>query len=178
MDKAINFCTACGRNLEPGMQFCPQCGQMVPGSDAEAELKSRASDIDAFMRESRLNWILFAVAMYAIPVTIFGLMALLDAGATADMVWSNSEFQNWLSTHGYSVTVDDVRTYLLVAAGTAFGSGLCALVSMACVIKRRMWKLAVVACFLAAVLCCWSIFGFFIGMMMTWLIYSVKDAFS
>jgi predicted RNA-binding Zn-ribbon protein involved in translation (DUF1610 family) len=172
------FCTGCGRALEPGMQFCPQCGKVVYGSDAEAEYRKQASELEAFVKESRMNWVLFALAVYAIPATVAGLVALLDAGSTANLIWSNADFQNWVAQHDYDVTLDTVKGYVTAAAALGFLSGLCALASMLCVIKRRMWKVAVAACLLASLFCSWSIIGFFAGLMMTWMVFSLKEMFS
>ncbi len=171
------FCTACGCDLQAGMRFCPQCGQVVAGSDADEEMKRRMAEIDDVLREGRMNWIFFAIALYAIPVTIAGLFALIDSGATASTLWSNVDFQNWISTHGYDITLKDVETYVAVAAGLALASGACAMVSMFLVFKRKRWSIAVIACLLASALCFWSVFGLFIGLLMTWMLYASKESF-
>ena len=178
MTEDSKFCTGCGRGLEPGMQFCPQCGRVVSGSETEEEYRQKAVEVEQFLAESRFNWVIFALAIYAIPTTIAGLLLLIDAGAMADTVWSNADFQNWVISHDYDITVDSVKNYITIVAGLCLASGLCALVSMACVIRRKMWKIAVIACAAAAVLCCWSLFGIFIGLLMAWFVYSLKEMFS
>ncbi len=177
MSTESKFCTGCGCNLEPGMQFCPQCGTVVAGSASEEQYRQQMSELDKVLEQGRINWIVFALAIYAIPVTIAGVISLIDANATANLIWSNADFQRWIAEHSYDLTLDAVRTSILAAAGLSLASGLCALVSMICVLKRRMWKVAVAACLLASVLCFWSIFGLFIGLLVTWLVYSVRDSF-
>ena len=178
MSEDSKFCAGCGRTLEPGMQFCPQCGRVVAGSEADEEFKQRSAEIENILKESRMNWLVFALAVYAIPATISTLIALVDAGAIANTIWSNDDFQNWIIHHGYTdLTVENVKNYILIVSGLGLASGLLALLSMFCVIKRKMWKVAVFACLAAAILCSWSLFGVFAGLLVTWLIYSVKDSF-
>lgn len=178
MPEDSKFCAGCGHTLEAGMQFCPQCGRVVAGSEADEEFKKRSSEIEQMLKESRMNWLVFALAVYAIPATIFFFIALIDSGALANTIWSNDDFQNWIISHGYTdLTIEKVKNYLLIFSGLGFASGLLALLSMFCVIKRKMWKIAVFACLAAAVLCFWSLFGVFAGILVTWFVYSVKDSF-
>ncbi len=176
MDES-KFCSGCGKTLEPGMQFCPQCGCVVSGSAADEEFKEREKEISAVMLSVRRNWLVFFLAIYAIPVIIASVFTLIDSTAIANAIWDSTEFQNWIASHGFNYDVDDIKNYITVAGALALVSGLCAVVSLVCVFKKKKWVIAVGACVLAAILCFWSVFGIIIGFIVAWLIAGSKDLF-
>ncbi len=171
------FCSGCGKTLEPGMQFCPQCGKVVSGSDADLNMKVQQEEFVTTMREGQRMWLVFVLGIFAIPAIIAGIFALVDAGNLADAIWSSSEFQSWISSHGYNFTLDDVRNYVTYAACLVMASGACALGCMILVYLRKMWLVATVLCFMAAILCFWSVFGMLIGFLVGWTVFSSKDLF-
>ena len=171
------FCTGCGKAIEPRMQFCPQCGCVVSGSAAEAEFEERKQEFNEAVRFARRNWLIFLLAVYSIPVIVATLYTLFDASSIASAVWSSSEFQNWIETHGYNFTQSDIQNYITYAAGLGLASGICAMVSLICIYLKQYWIVAVLACFIAAFLCFWSIFGVIIGIIVGWMIFSAKDIF-
>ena len=73
MDES-KFCTGCGKPIEPGMQFCPQCGVVVSGSAADEQYKETEKEIRGIMIQSRRNWLIFFLAIYAIPVIIAAII--------------------------------------------------------------------------------------------------------
>jgi hypothetical protein len=176
MDES-KFCSECGRSLDPGMQFCPQCGKVVSGSQTEEEMKKEAKEFGKALLDVRRSWLLFFLGIYAIPAIIAAAIALADAPAAASAIWSSTEFQDWLVNHGYHFTQMDIQNYFTTGAGLALASGICALISFICVYLRKYWIIAVAACAIASVLCFWSIFGLFIGIMVTFMIVGAKDGF-
>ena len=74
MDES-KFCTGCGKPIEPGMQFCPQCGVVVSGSAADEQYKETEKEIRGIMIQSRRNWLIFFLAIYAIPVIIAAIIS-------------------------------------------------------------------------------------------------------
>jgi len=176
MDES-KFCSECGRSLDPGMQFCPQCGMIVKGSEAEQEFEEKRKQFSLAVNEGRRMWLVFIIGIYAIPVIIAAAWSLIDASSLASTIWSSDEFQNWISSHGYSFTEADIKNYITYASALALGSGACALVSLIMIYTRKSWLVAVVACFIAAFLCFWSIFGLIIGILVAWMILSSKDLF-
>ena len=176
MDES-KFCSGCGKTLEPGMQFCPQCGMVVSGSAADEDFKEKQKEFNFLVLNARRNWLIFLLSVYAIPVIILSIIALADASSTASAVWSSSEFQDWIKSHGYNYTLQDVQNFITYAAALALGSGICALISLIFVYLKKMWIIAVVACFAAAILCFWSIIGIIIGFMVAFMIFGSKDLF-
>ena len=176
MDES-KFCSKCGKTLEPGMQFCPQCGEIVSGSATEEEMKEKQKEFYGIMLYARRNWLIFLLAIYAIPVIVFALIALLDASSTASAIWSSTEFQEWIRSHGFNYSQQDIQNYITYASGLALASGICAAISLACVYMRKKWIIAVAACLAASILCFWSIFGIIIGFLVTWMIVGSKDIF-
>lgn len=171
------FCSGCGKTLEPGMQFCPQCGMVVSGSAAEEEIIEEQKQFRSFVLESRRTWLVFLLAVYAIPVIIMAVFALVDASSTASAIWSSSEFQDWIATHHLNLTEQDVKNYLTYAAAMGLASGICALISLIFVYLKKKWLIAFIACFAAAILCFWSIFGIIIGFMVAFMIYGSRELF-
>jgi len=176
MDES-KFCTECGKPVEAGMQFCPQCGKVVSGSAADEKIKEQEEEIGKFVTIARRNWLIFILAIYAIPAIILGLVALIDAPASASAIWSSAEFQEWIHAHSISLTQADLQNYITYASSLALASGICALISLIMIFLRKLWIVAVVACLMAAILCFWSIFGVFIGILVTWMIVGSKDIF-
>ena len=176
MDES-KFCSECGRTLEPGMQFCPQCGMVVSGSAAEQEFEEKRRQFSLAVNEGRRMWLVFIMAIYAIPVIIAAAWSLMDASSIASTIWSSDEFQKWISSHGYSFTEADIKNYITYASALGLGSGICALMSLIMIYLRKFWFVAVIACFIAAFLCFWSIFGMIIGLLVGWMIFTSKDLF-
>jgi len=175
--ESSNFCTGCGKELEPGMQFCPQCGLVVSGSAADEEFKEKQKMLSGFIKESRRNWLVFLLGIYAFPVIIAAIITLIDASSVASAVWSSSEFQDWIQSHGYSYTESDIKNYITYAACLALASGICAAISMTFTCLRKNWIIAVAGCFMAAVLCFWSVFGIIIGFLVLWMLITSRDLF-
>ena len=176
MDES-KFCTGCGKPIEPGMQFCPQCGMVVKGSATEEEIKEQEKEIRGILIQSRRNWLIFLLAIYAIPVIIAAIVAFADASNTANAIWNNDSFQTWIKDHGANITLSDIQNYITGGATMALLSGICAGVSLVCVYLRKKWIIAVIACFAAAILCAWSVFGIIIGFLVGWMILTSKDIF-
>jgi hypothetical protein len=171
------FCTACGKSIEPGMQFCPHCGMVVSGSEADEEFKERQKEFGKVILMARRNWLIFFLGIYAIPVIIASIIVLVDASATANAVWASDEFQSWIASHGYDYSLQDIQNFITYAGAMGLASGICALISLILVYIRKLWIVAVITCFLAAVLCFWSIFGIIIGFLVAWMIVGSRDMF-
>ena len=177
MDDESKFCTGCGANVEPGMQFCPKCGKVVSGSEADADMKENMEEMMKMATEMRRTWLLFLLFVYAIPITISGIISLADATNVASAIWSNDSFQSWMSSHNYHWSEVDIKNYVTYASALMLASGICALLSGILVYKKKLWIGAVVLCLLAAIFCFWSIFGMLIGFLVTWLIVDAKPLF-
>lgn len=176
MDES-KYCSGCGKTLEPGMQFCPQCGKVVSGSAADQEIQEQSKEFMAVLLESKRVWLMFFLAVYAIPALISAIFTLVDASNLAASVWASDEFQKWLSNHGFHYTESDIQNYITYAGGMALASSICAGVSLFCVYMRKYWIVAVAACILAAILCFWSIFGMIIGFIVAWMIIGARELF-
>ena len=176
MDES-KYCTGCGKAIEPGMQFCPQCGLVVSGSAADEEFKEREKKIGEILLESRRNWLVFLLAIYAIPAIIASIISLVDAPSAAASIFQSDAFQTWLTDHGLHYTQADIQNFITTGAAMSLLSGICASVSLLCVYTRKRWIVAVITCFAAAILCFWSVFGIIIGFLVAWMVMGSKDIF-
>lgn len=171
------FCSDCGKEIDAGMQFCPYCGKVVTGSDADARQKEMASEFQTVMKESRRSSLSFALGIYAMPIIVIAILAIIDAGNTASTIWGNADFQNWNDAHNQIFSPDDLKSYVTYLAVIALASGILAFISFFLVYKGQKRMIAFVCCLIAAFLCFWSIFGLFIGILVAWMILGAKDIF-
>lgn len=165
------FCTACGCNVSPNMQFCPQCGKVIEGSEASANVEKEREQLQAMVIESQRNFLFFALSVYAIPAIILGLFACIEAGHTADMIFSNSDFRSYYISHKWTFSVDDLKNIILSVGILEILSGACVAATMALVHKGVKRKIATLLCGIGAFLCIWSILFVFVGFLMTWNVY-------
>lgn len=173
------FCSQCGNKLEPHMQFCPKCGTVIAGSAAEEQMIADQQSYYMEYQENKMSVVFFALAIYAIPALIFGLIILLNADLAASTIWTDIDFQNWLLAHAdeVSITESDFKTYFNVIGGMCTISGIAGIVSMVTIGIRKYWIVSTAACFISTVLCIWSVFGFIIGLFVSLMILGAKDFF-
>ena len=171
------FCTGCGREIEPGMQFCPQCGKVVSGSAADDDMKEQQKELLVAMRDSRRLWLMLILGVFAIPAIVAGLITFADTDVIAKTIWSSTEFQQWMTSRGLNYTQADVENYVTYAAALILASGICATISMVLVYLKKMWIVAVITCFAAAIMCFWSVFGMIIGFFVGFMVLNSKDIF-
>ncbi len=150
---------------------------VISGSAADVEFKERQEEFNKAVGMVRRNWLIFLLAIYAIPVIITTIVALVDASNIANSIWVSDEFQKWITDHGYNYTKSDIQGFITTAAGLGLASGICATVSLVLVYKRRHWVIAVATCFIAAFLCFWSFFGIIIGILVGWMLVVSRDIF-
>lgn len=177
MSEEHKFCTACGCNLGPKMQFCPQCGQVVEGTDASAKQEEFNNSMQAMMKESQRNFLTIAILAYALPAIVIGILGLIDASNSATAIWNNVDFQNYYHSHHWKFTQADLNNYITYVGAMELASGLCAAGCVLCIVKRINHTLAFILCLIAAFLCIWSIFGTLLGFLMAWSIFGAKELF-
>jgi len=171
------YCTKCGKKLAPEAQFCQYCGETVIGSPADLHRKEQAKEFDNMVKESRRTWLLFLLAIYAIPAAIISAYILADTSAIANTIWGYNDMQEWYASHP-DVTLDTVKTYVMAVGAMVAASSICAIISLICCYLRKYWIVAVVTCFLASLLCIFSIFGMIVGLFVSWMIMAAKDSFT
>lgn len=171
------FCIQCGCYLPDNAQFCPQCGNVVEGTDAQAQQAQMKDQFEKMVVEGRRSFLAFALAVYVFPAVIFGLLAIIDASHSADMIWHNADFQQAYHSHGWKFSEGDLQTFITVIGAMELISGLCAGATMYFVQKGEKRKIATICCAVAAVLCVWSVFGTLMGLIMTFNVYAEKAIF-
>ena len=170
----INFCTRCGENVSPEALYCPACGAPIEGRVA-ADGRTAEQVIEDRLAESRISWILMLLIIYAIPAIVAGLYLIIEKDAVASIMMADQSFSEFMTQYGMSEA--QLRTYVGYIGILALVSGLSAAASGFCVYKRTYWIIAVTACAVASFLCIGSIFGFLIGLMVTWMIITSKPLF-
>lgn len=171
------FCSKCGKELEFGMQFCPACGQVIAGTDADKAFKKEQEEIEMVIKEGNVMWLTFFLAVYAIPAIIFGAFILADTAQLTSAIMADEGIIKWFLEHGIVLTPEMVSGYFTSIGSAELASGILVLASLFCVYKRKYWIFAVIFCFFGAIMCTWSVFGVFIGILVTIMIYTSKDIF-
>lgn len=175
MESNSKFCTQCGKAVSTEAQYCSECGTPIAGSRAEAERRQALKDYEDMMSENRRMWVMFLMIIYAIPAIIVGVYFVVNAAQFTDILFQNSDFIAWALTYDVTPAMTESMFnylgYLLIA------SGACVAIATLCVFKRRYWLVAVVLTLIGSLLFCGSIFGVLIGLMVTWMIYSMRDSF-
>lgn len=159
--------------MRSDMSFCPKCGTVVAGSEAE---KRKNDEAKMYARESSFMWIKFLLIIYTIPVIILGIIHIANADGNANALWGNAEFQKIIA--GKGITFEIVKNAFMASGVMALVSGILAGASLSCVAIRRHWLVAFVCCIASAILSVWSIIGLFIGLFVAWLIFDARDGFT
>ena len=176
MDENSTFCTRCGRFLSPEAQFCSECGAPVPGSRADIERKQMVRDYEVMLTESRRTWVMFLMIVYFVPAIVFGIHIAVNAPQFTDILFQNPDFIAWAET--YSIGPDAVESGLTGLGYIMTISGACVGIATACLALRRYWIVSVIMTLVGSILFCGSVFGILIGLMVTWMIYTMRDTFT
>lgn len=176
MDENNTFCTRCGKFLSPEAQYCSECGAPVPGSRADTERKQMMQDYEVMLTESRRTWVMFLMIVYFVPAIVFGIYVAANAPQFTDILFQNSDFIAWADTYGFTPAA--VESGLSYFGYFMTASGACVGIATACFALRRYWMVSVVMTLIGSILFCGSVFGILIGLMVAWMIYTMKDTFT
>lgn len=170
------FCTRCGKNISAEAQFCSECGAPVEGSRADAEMKKAVKDYETAMAESRRTWVIFLMVLFSIPAIVIGVYMVFSIPQMMEVIVKNADYISW--AEAYNVTPAMTESMLNYFAYLMLASGACVAVAAVCVVMRRYWLVAVILTLIGSFLFCGSIFGVLIGLLVTWMIYTMKDTFT
>ncbi len=164
------FCVRCGRNLEGGDVFCPECGKPVGDP-----VRGNAQYVAAPGRSTfALSLATAMVLVYSLFAIVLGL-ALLTMG---DAILAMME-QDPAAYEGFGLTPESFGQILPMAIAVFLVSGVLAAISAAFVINRKNHTVATLAC-LGATLVLFVSFDPLmvgIGLLATLLIYVSKPHF-
>ncbi len=177
MTDSQKFCTSCGCNIGPDMQFCPQCGRVVEGTEASCKQAQMRKETEQMINDGRRTYLSFAILVYALPAIIAGIVAIIEASHVANALFSNDDFLHYYASHDWSFSKGDLEHYIMYIAAMEIASGACAAATVYFIQKKKQRKLAFLFCMIASVLCIWSIFGMFIGFLMSWTVYDSDGIF-
>ncbi len=152
-----------------------KCGKPVEGRDAAKKQEEDIKQFQKAINESRMNWLVFLLAIYSVPAIIIGIYHAIDASSMATAIWNDQSMSQWLIDH--NITLDQLTDYVRYAGVILTASGFMVLISLICTWKRTSWKIAYITCVLGAVLCFFSIFGLIIGLLVSWMIFSAKELY-
>lgn len=169
------FCNQCGKELEYNSQFCRHCGAIVTGTPADEARKNDFKRMEEAANEGRITLITFLIAIYAIPAFIFAIYAVFNIDHITNSLWNDDAIHKVFIEN--NITQSMVHDAVTAISYMMLVSGLAAVASGVLCFLRRYWLVAVVCCFIAAVLCVWSIFGAIIGIFVGWFLISAKPSF-
>lgn len=176
MGTESKFCTRCGKNVSPEAQFCSECGAPIEGSRADVEIRQATNDYQTMVTESRRTWVILLMVIFSVPAIICGAYLAVNVSQIMSILIQNADYISWADAYGITPAMTESSlnyfAYLMIA------SGACVAVATVCVVMRRYWFVAVGLTFLGSLLFCGSIFGILIGLLVTWMVYSMKDTFT
>lgn len=173
MEDEKKFCTRCGRYLEQGVSFCPDCGLRVPGRSPE-QIEEDKAQVRSLMA-SRLKWAAVMMLVYSIPFLILGVYISVGLDGFVNELFTNPAYSDYVEFYG--LTQDEVSGVLRYAAIMYIVSSVCGIASAALCMKRRMYWVAMILCVMSFLLGTMGFFGLFIGLGAFWLIMSSKLCF-
>lgn len=168
-----NFCMECGAKIEGDVQFCPSCGAELK---KQAEVVAAAQAKPAKDLDGRRSLVLFLLAAYAIPVCIVSVVIVAMGGQMADIIWENADARQAMIDAGYA-TKQALIDALTLSGGLMLASGACVAVSFFMTLIRKMWILALILCVAGSILSYSSIIGLVIGLIVSYLVYTLKPTF-
>jgi len=169
------FCTQCGNKVSASAQFCEKCGAPVEGRSAFQAREQQVANLQQSLDDSKISWISFLLIIYAIPALLFGIYYVVDSSGIVNILMSEPSVVQWMQQ--YNISTADLTNYIRYIGYVVVISGACIMVSFICTVKRVYWKLALVTCLIGSFLCIFSLFGFLIGLMVCWMIYSAKSLY-
>lgn len=171
------YCTECGYQLDPGMEFCPACGRIVRGSQAEEEMLAREAEAQEVERRAARTRLIICVLIYAIPAIVSGIALMINSASIADGIWVDADFRKLIADYGIAASREDILETVRYAAKMIVISGACAAVCALLVHLGRFRILAAICCGAAALMCYWSVFGMIIGLFVTWRVLRSRPLF-
>lgn len=199
-DGFTGFCPKCGAKIHESADFCPECGNPVHGVVAAAPTFGGpvvgAPDMtDKKAADSRLMWVTVLTAIFAIFAIIGGIYSVVGIDSMIQMlkdVLGTDGWTQFLSDMG--MTEAQLHDYIVNSGYISIITGVIVAITLVLVVIRKNWMIAVATCALGSVSCFFTIavvpssmvsstafsaaFQFVIGMIVTYLIYKSKAAFT
>lgn len=172
-ESSQNFCTRCGRKLEPGTAFCPECGLRVPGK-SEEQVREEKEQIRGFL-QTRLKWAAAMMLIYSIPFLIIGVYISVSLDSLVNELFTNPAYSDVIDFYGLTESeMTDLFGYLgiLYIISSLFG-----IVSSVLCLKRRMYWVAMVLCIMSFLTGAAGLFALFMGLGAFWMILGSKLGF-
>ena len=199
-DGFTGFCSKCGAKVHESADFCPECGNPVHGGTAAASTFSGSvvggsDSTDKKSAESRLMWVTVLTAIFAIFAIISGVYSVAGVDSMINMLKDTLGADGWVQfLSDMGVTEAQFHDYILNSGYIMIVSGAIVAVTLALVVIRKYWMIAVATCALGSISCFFVLavipssmvasgafsaaLQFVIGMIVTYLIYKSKVAFT
>ena len=173
MEEKKQFCTRCGRYLEQGVSFCPDCGLRVPGRSQE-QIEEEKAQVRSAMN-TRLKWAGIMMLVYSIPFLIIGIYIFVCLDGFVNELFTNPAYADYVDFYG--LTQDEMTAFLKYVALIYIASSACGIVSSILCFKRRLYWVAMVLCVMSFLMGTMGFFGLFIGLGAFWMLMSSKLCF-
>lgn len=141
MKDEYGFCFRCGANLEPGAEYCPECGQSFLDDDSA----SYQNDVSR-----PLNFLKFMLGAYFVLSIVAGLYTTVFIDAYIQNIESITDIDSYLSSMGVE-SVSQLSDIMYIQGVVSIIDGaMVGFVFLLCIL-RRYWKTAVAVCFAASI---------------------------
>jgi predicted nucleic acid-binding Zn ribbon protein len=174
--ESMEFCSKCGAKLRDSAVFCPECGAPIAGGSVVQSVRNEIND--SYKKKAmteRLMWISIFLGVFVFFSVIMGAYCALDVNAIIDALKSDPEV--WAEVLTY-YTEAEIRSAFVFGGYYLLSAGIVGAISLVFCIIKKFWIIALIMCLLASLIMLPTVLGFVIGLVVTYLLYTAKPAFS
>jgi len=174
----INFCPACGKNVEPGTPYCPACGARLNDPASEKMEMTEKAQAERKMGSDRTVIAAVLMLVYSVPMLLMGVYFFADAGGLAHEIFTSPSLTSSVDqiiALGYDeawlASIIEITGILMILSG-AVGVFAAVLAFM-----KKFWVLAIILCIMSALIGIVTLFGLILGLIAFWMLYKAKPVF-
>lgn len=173
---STGFCTRCGTKLRESAAFCPECGAPVAGGSVVQSVRNEINDsCERKAMTERLMWVSIFLGIFVLFSVVIGAYCAFDVDAIMEALKSDPDVWSEVLTQ---FTETQVRSSLVLVGYYVLLAGVVGAVSLVLCVTKRHWIVALVTCVAASIIMLPTVLGLMIGLIVSYLLYTAKPAFS
>ena len=141
MKDEYGFCFHCGANLEPGAEYCPECGQSFIDDSNSASYQNDAS--------KPMNFLKFMLGAYFVLSVVSGLYTTVFIDSYLANIESLTNIDSYLASMGVESVSQLADIMYIQGIVSIIDGAMVGIVFLLCILCRY-WKTAVAVCFAAS----------------------------
>jgi hypothetical protein len=174
----IDFCPACGKNVEPGTPYCPACGARLNDPVTEKREMTQKDQAENKMGSDRIIIAAVLILGYSVFSLFLGAYLFADAENLVHWIFTDPAFASYvadLAALGYGeermLSLLEITAILMIISG---GAGVVAAVLA---LMKKFWVLTIILCIMSALIGIVTLFGLILGIIAFWMLYKARSVF-